>query len=193
MWIYFNVLLFYWYDLVLWTYSSIIDQILIVILKPRESWSLKYIGTSKNSWVGLTNWTCYPLIFRLVIQTLLMLGKWVGLTNWTCYPLIFRLVIQTLFMLGKSERSHKNTYLKLFHTDSNITCWENSWGKTLGDLTIMRTEPNPYKRMTPPSTKNLKSLCLRVFFLICYSTFSFLPNVKLRLTLEYLTTYNIEH
>jgi len=41
--------------------------------------------------------------------------------------------------------------------------------------------------MTPPSTQNLKALGLRVFFLICSSTFSFLPNVGLRLTLEYLT------
>jgi len=41
--------------------------------------------------------------------------------------------------------------------------------------------------MTPPSTQNLKALGLWVFFLICYSTFSFLPNVGLRLTLEYLT------
>jgi len=41
--------------------------------------------------------------------------------------------------------------------------------------------------MTPPSTQNLKALGLRVFFLICCSTFSFLPNVGLRLTLEYLT------
>ena len=41
--------------------------------------------------------------------------------------------------------------------------------------------------MTPPSTQNLKALDLRVFFLICCSTFSFLPNVGLRLTLKYLT------
>jgi len=30
-------------------------------------------------------------------------------------------------------------------------------------------------RMTPPPTQNLKALGLWVFFLICYSTFSFLP------------------
>jgi len=41
--------------------------------------------------------------------------------------------------------------------------------------------------MTPPSTQNLKALGLWVFFLIYWSTFSFLPNVGLRLTLEYLT------
>ena len=41
--------------------------------------------------------------------------------------------------------------------------------------------------MTPPSIQNLKALGLWVFFLICCSTFSFLPNVGLRLTLEYLT------
>ena len=48
---------------------------------------------------------------------------------------------------------------------------------------------NPNKRITSPSTQNLKALGLRVFFLICCSTFSFLPNVGLRLTLEYLTNW----
>ena len=50
----------------------------------------------------------------------------------------------------------------------------------------MKTEPT-YKGMTPPSTQNLKALGLWVFFHIYCSTFSFLPNVGLRLTLEYLT------
>jgi len=48
------------------------------------------------------------------------------------------------------------------------------------------TEPT-YKGMIPPSTQNLKALGLQVFIFICCSTFSFLPNVGLRLTLEYLT------
>jgi len=52
-------------------------------------------------------------------------------------------------------------------------------------LTRMRTELNPYKGMTPPSNQNLKTLGLRVFFLIGCSTFSFLFNVELRLTLRY--------
>ena len=65
-------------------------------------------------------------------------------------------------------------------------CWENTRGKP-GRSQTMRTEPISYKGMTPPSTQNLKALDLRVFFLICCSTFSFLPNVGLRLTLEYLT------
>ena len=43
--------------------------------------------------------------------------------------------------------------------------------------------------MTSPSTQNLKALGLWVFFLIYCSTFSFLPNVGLSLTLEYLTIY----
>jgi len=42
----------------------------------------------------------------------------------------------------------------------------------------MRQEPT-YKGMTPPLTQNLKALGLRVFFLICCSTFSFLSNVGL--------------
>ena len=59
-------------------------------------------------------------------------------------------------------------------------------GKHWGDLTRMRTEPT-YKEMTPPSTQNFKALGLWVFFHICCSTFSFLLNVELRLTLGYLT------
>jgi len=61
-----------------------------------------------------------------------------------------------------------------------------SEGKNTGEISL-RTEPT-YKGMTPPSTQNLKALGLQVFFLICCSIFSFLPNVGLRLTLEYLTT-----
>jgi len=41
--------------------------------------------------------------------------------------------------------------------------------------------------MTLPSTQNLKTLGFWIFFLICCSTFSFVSNVGLRLTLEYLT------
>ena len=52
-------------------------------------------------------------------------------------------------------------------------CWENPRGKLQGDLTRMRTE-STYKS-------------LWIFFLICCSTFSFLPNMGLRLTLEYIT------
>jgi len=63
----------------------------------------------------------------------------------------------------------------------------NPRGETWGDLTRMRIEPI-YKGMTPPSTQNLKALGLWVLFLICCSTFSFLLNVGLRLTLGYLTS-----
>jgi len=55
----------------------------------------------------------------------------------------------------------------------------------------MRTEPT-YKGMTPPSTQNLKALGLWVFFLICCSTFSFLRNVGLKLTLRYLTNLSLK-
>jgi len=46
-----------------------------------------------------------------------------------------------------------------------------------------------HTRIRPPSTQNLKTLCLWVFFLICCSTVSFLLNVRLRLSLEYLTIH----
>ena len=49
------------------------------------------------------------------------------------------------------------------------------------------TRANPHKEMTLPSTQNLKALGLWVFFLICCSTFSFLFDVGLKLTLGYLT------
>jgi len=52
-----------------------------------------------------------------------------------------------------------------------------SKGETPGRSLTMRTEPNSYKGMTPLSTQNLKTLGLWVFFLICYSTFSFLSNI----------------
>jgi len=57
------------------------------------------------------------------------------------------------------------------------------------DLARMGTESNTHKGMTPPSIQNLKALGLWVFFLICCSTFSLLLNVKLRLTLVYLTIF----
>jgi len=63
-------------------------------------------------------------------------------------------------------------------------------GRKPGRSQTMRTESNPYKRMTPPSIQNLKALSLWVFFFICCSTSSFLPNVGLRLILEYLTVMN---
>jgi len=44
-----------------------------------------------------------------------------------------------------------------------------------------------HKGMMSPLTQNLEALGLQVFFLICCSTLSFLPSVRLRLTLKYLT------
>jgi len=65
-------------------------------------------------------------------------------------------------------------------------CWVIRGGNTGEISQRMRTELT-YKGMTPPSTQNLKAVGLWVFFLICCSTFSFLLNVGLRLTLGYLT------
>jgi len=70
---------------------------------------------------------------------------------------------------------------------TNHRLWYHLLGKSEGRNLKNETRANPYKRMTPPSTQNLKTLGLWVFFFICCSTFSFLPNVGLRLTLEYLT------
>ena len=63
-----------------------------------------------------------------------------------------------------------------------------SEGETRGRSHKNENWAKPHKGMTPPSTQNLKALGLWVFFLICCSTFSFIPNVGLRLTLEYLTS-----
>jgi len=85
---------------------------------------------------------------------------------------------------GMTPPSTQN--LKTLNLRVYTTYYENPRGKPWGDLTRMRTEPT-YKGMTPPSTQNLKALGLWVFFLIYCSTFSFLPNVGLRLTLEYIS------
>jgi len=60
-------------------------------------------------------------------------------------------------------------------------------GRNTGEISKNENLAKPYKEMTPPLTQNLKALGLWVFFLICCSTFSFLLNVRLRLTLGYLT------
>ena len=62
-------------------------------------------------------------------------------------------------------------------------------GKHRRDLKQWELSQNPCKGMTPPLTQNLKALSLWVFFLICCSNFSFVLNVGLRLTLEYLTIF----
>jgi len=51
----------------------------------------------------------------------------------------------------------------------------------------MRQKLDPYNGMTPTSTQNLKALGLWIFFFIYCLTFSFLVNVKLRLTFRYPT------
>ena len=71
-------------------------------------------------------------------------------------------------------------------TRSDTTCWENPREKPERSHKN-ENWPKPYKGTTPPLTQNLKTLGLWVFFLICCSTFSFIPNMGLRLTLEYLT------
>jgi len=89
-----------------------------------------------------------------------------------------------------------NTRIKLYSSEPfNITnhrLWyhllRNLTGETQGRSNENETRAQPNKRMTPPSTQNLKALGLWVFFLICCSTFSFLLNVELRLTLGYLTS-----
>jgi len=60
----------------------------------------------------------------------------------------------------------------------------------LGETNKNEIRVNPYKEMTSPSTQNLKTLGFWVFFLIYFLTFSFLFNVRLRLTLEYLKNNN---
>jgi len=61
-------------------------------------------------------------------------------------------------------------------------CLENPRGHNRGYLTRKRNGPNIHKGMTPPLTQNLKAVGLWVFFFIYCLTFSFLFNVRLRLT-----------
>jgi len=51
----------------------------------------------------------------------------------------------------------------------------------------MRPKFNPYKGLASLPTQNLKTMNLRVLILIWCSTFSFLFNVTLRLTLGFPT------
>jgi len=60
-------------------------------------------------------------------------------------------------------------------------------GRNTRETNKKENNVNPHKGTTPPSTKNLKALGLWVFFLICFSTFSFHLNVGPRLTPRYLT------
>ena len=53
-------------------------------------------------------------------------------------------------------------------------------------ISTMRHELDSHKELTTSLTQNLKTVCLSVFLLICCSTFSFLLNVRLRLTFEFL-------
>jgi len=62
--------------------------------------------------------------------------------------------------------------------DSNTTLLRESKRKTPKRSLRMRTKSNSYKGITPHSIQNLKALVLRVFFIICCSTFSFLLNVE---------------
>jgi len=85
----------------------------------------------------------------------------------------------------------RDRYQTILAQAANHRLWyyllEKSKGETLGRSHKNETRANPYKGMTPPSTPNLKALGLWVFFLICYSTFSFPLNMRFRLTLRYLT------
>jgi len=103
--------------------------------------------------------------------------RWHTYTGHACLkPLSGRLSIQGQNVLAQAE----NHWL-WYHFLGKFE------GKSLGRLNKNETRAKPHKGMTPPSTQNLKALGLLVFFLICCSNFSFLPNVELRLTLEYLT------
>jgi len=122
-------------------------------------------------------------------QNLKALGLWVFFFI-CCSTFSFLLNVGLRLTLGYL------TNTRMSRSPTNLRLWYHllgeSEGETPGRSLTMRTEPNPYKRMTPPSTQNLKVLGLRVFFHICCSTFSFLPNVGLRLTLEYLTVHEVQ-
>jgi len=109
--------------------------------------------------------------------------------------LIIRITNQPL---GNPLMSYNNE-LQLTHTSiiynlkRNVQASEPITSRASGGpkhklLTRMKTKLNLYKGMRSPSTQNCKTLGLWVFFLICYSTFSILLNVGLRLTLGYPTS-----
>ena len=92
-------------------------------------------------------------------------------------------------MLETFVRKTFDTRIKLYSSETDTTeainyepLVEKIKEETPGELTTMRDELDPHKELISPSTQNLKALSLWVFFLICCSTFSFLLNVRLRLT-----------
>ena len=99
---------------------------------------------------------------------------------------LFSTLIHSPFERKHSQPEYITYDPSLVTNNSDTTCWENPRGKHWGDL-YNENWAKPISGMTPPSTQNLKALSLWVLFLIYCSTFSFLPNVGLRLTLEYLT------
>jgi len=88
----------------------------------------------------------------------------------------------------------ENLWSRRCSSSSSTSLWNfalfmlgKSKGENIGEISNNENWAEPHKGMTPPSTQNLKALGLWVFFLICCSTFPFLLNVGLRLTLGFLT------
>ena len=104
---------------------------------------------------------------------------------------VYTLKLDMLVYLHQKDFRYRNQIILVWASHCpNHRLWyhllEISRGETLGRSNKNETRVKPTQGMVPPSTQNLKTLSLWVFFLICYSTFSFLLNVRLRVILKYL-------
>jgi len=125
-------------------------------------------------------------INTITSQTTLSLVSLFTHLNGTCLP---KTSVSKTFDTGIKLYSSKPVTQTI---GSDTTCWENPKGETPGRSHKNENKSPIHKGMTPPSTQNLKTLGLWIFFIICCSTFSFLVNVRLRLTLGYLTRSHMD-
>jgi len=91
-----------------------------------------------------------------------------------------------------SVRKTFDTGIKLYSSNpqiigSDTTYLKNPREKHWGDLKQWELSHTIYKEWHHLQQKTFKTLGLWVFFFICCSTFSFLFNVGLKFTLEFLT------
>jgi len=131
-----------------------------------------------------------PLLEKKTFDTGIKLYSSQSVRQWESLFHINTLLPRTCLPETSARKKTFDTGIKLYSSQLvrqiigfDTICWENRGKK---DQTRIRQDPT-HKGMTPPSTQNVKALGSWVLFLICCSTFGFLLNVRLRLTLGYLT------